>query len=132
MFILLTISKTLHTHSSFILTIFLLWNGVLGDKIYQQLIKVQNCIMYNSFLDLYSLFCLMMLNNDKLKFLVTFKHPYNWQGYLNIFNLWIGKIWCYHIVLYLLSSRVGDKWTRIADIRHRVKHYLSGSRPILL
>ncbi|TYJ97093.1 hypothetical protein E5676_scaffold23G00240 [Cucumis melo var. makuwa] len=27
---------------------------------------------------------------------------------------------CYHIALYWLSSQVGDKWTRTADIRHRV------------
>ncbi|KAL5799316.1 hypothetical protein ACOSQ4_032200 [Xanthoceras sorbifolium] len=37
-------------------------------------------------------------------------------------NCRIGKIGCYHIhiALYWLSSRVGDKRTRTADIRHRV------------
>ncbi|KAL5732796.1 hypothetical protein ACOSQ2_032488 [Xanthoceras sorbifolium] len=37
-------------------------------------------------------------------------------------NCRIGKIGCYHIhiALYRLSSRVGDKRTRTADIRHRV------------
>ncbi|KAJ0042895.1 hypothetical protein Pint_18366 [Pistacia integerrima] len=36
-------------------------------------------------------------------------------------NCRIGKIGCYHIhiALYRLSSRVGDKRTRTADIRHR-------------
>ncbi|CAN8222181.1 unnamed protein product [Cochlearia groenlandica] len=34
-------------------------------------------------------------------------------------NCRIGKIGCYHIALYQLSSRVGDKRTRTADIRHR-------------
>uniref|UniRef100_A0A7N0V0Z9 Uncharacterized protein n=1 Tax=Kalanchoe fedtschenkoi TaxID=63787 RepID=A0A7N0V0Z9_KALFE len=36
------------------------------------------------------------------------------QNYLSF-----GKIGCYHISLYRLSSRVGDKRTRTADIRHR-------------
>ncbi|KAK9732963.1 hypothetical protein RND81_04G034700, partial [Saponaria officinalis] len=31
----------------------------------------------------------------------------------------IGKIGCYHIALYRLSSRVGDNWTRTDDICHR-------------
>ncbi|KAI4295223.1 hypothetical protein MLD38_040526 [Melastoma candidum] len=34
-------------------------------------------------------------------------------------NCRIGKIGCYRIALYRLSSRVGDKRTRTADIRHR-------------
>ncbi|KAM0071639.1 hypothetical protein Hdeb2414_s0001g00027551 [Helianthus debilis subsp. tardiflorus] len=34
-------------------------------------------------------------------------------------NRRIGKIGCYHIALYRLSSRVGDKQTRTADIRLR-------------
>lgn len=46
-------------------------------------------------------------------------------------NCRIGKIGCYHIALYRLSSRVGDKRTRTADIRHRVNHRLSGPRLIL-
>ncbi|KAA0041965.1 ribosomal protein L10 [Cucumis melo var. makuwa] len=33
--------------------------------------------------------------------------------------------------LYRLSERVRDKWTRTADIRHRVKHCLSGPHLIL-
>ena len=41
-------------------------------------------------------------------------------------NCRIGKIGCYHIALYRLSSRVGDKRTRTADIRRRVNHRLSG------
>ncbi|XLS59284.1 hypothetical protein HN51_009039 [Arachis hypogaea] len=32
----------------------------------------------------------------------------------------------YSIALYRLSSRVGDKRTQTADIRHRVNHRLSG------
>ncbi|KAK7331496.1 hypothetical protein VNO80_31216 [Phaseolus coccineus] len=31
------------------------------------------------------------------------------------------KLKCYHIALYRLSSRVGDKRTRTADIRHRLQ-----------
>ncbi|KAK4275319.1 hypothetical protein QN277_018422 [Acacia crassicarpa] len=34
-------------------------------------------------------------------------------------NCRIGKIGCYHIALYRLSSRVGDKRTQTIDIRHR-------------
>ncbi|TYH76817.1 hypothetical protein ES332_D04G112800v1 [Gossypium tomentosum] len=34
-------------------------------------------------------------------------------------NCRIGKIGYYYIALFRLSSRVGDKWTRTADIRHR-------------
>ncbi|KAF6147974.1 hypothetical protein GIB67_024149 [Kingdonia uniflora] len=34
-------------------------------------------------------------------------------------NCRIVKIGCYHIPLYRLSSRAGDKRTRTADIRHR-------------
>ncbi|CBI32838.3 unnamed protein product, partial [Vitis vinifera] len=34
-------------------------------------------------------------------------------------NCRIGKIGCYHITLYRLSSRVGDKRTRTADFHHR-------------
>ncbi|KAG5599254.1 hypothetical protein H5410_030624 [Solanum commersonii] len=41
-------------------------------------------------------------------------------------NRRIGKIGCYHKALYRLSSRVGDKRTRTADIRRRVNHRISG------
>ncbi|GAY57272.1 hypothetical protein CUMW_178160 [Citrus unshiu] len=45
-------------------------------------------------------------------------------------NCRIGKIGCYHIhiALYRLSSRVGDKRTRTADIRHRGS--MVGPRPL--
>eukprot|EP01018_Ginkgo_biloba_P040564 Gb_32444 [translate_table: standard] len=37
-------------------------------------------------------------------------------------NCQIGRISCYHIPLYRLGSRAGDKRTRTADIRHGVNH----------
>ncbi|KAF6174454.1 hypothetical protein GIB67_030562 [Kingdonia uniflora] len=46
-------------------------------------------------------------------------------------NCRIVKIGCYHIPLYRLSSRAGDKRTRTADIRHRESSYRKPERGAL-
>ncbi|GKD68299.1 hypothetical protein Tco_1322389 [Tanacetum coccineum] len=65
--------------------------------------------------------------------MLIFNSPKHFVAYYALPRLWvprlnrrIGKIGCYHIALYRLSSRVGDKRTRTADIRRRVNHRLSG------
>ncbi|KAK8557807.1 hypothetical protein V6N12_010031 [Hibiscus sabdariffa] len=69
---------------------------------------------------------------------LIFNSPKHFVAYYALPRLWvprsncrIGKIGYYHIALFRLSSRVGDKRTRTADIRHRVNHRLSGPRLIL-
>ncbi|KAK8987000.1 hypothetical protein V6N11_055317 [Hibiscus sabdariffa] len=71
--------------------------------------------------------------NGKIKW-----SPKHFVAYYALPRLWvprsncrIGKIGYYHIALFRLSSRVGDKRTRTADFRHRVNHRLSGPRLIL-
>ncbi|KAL4308246.1 hypothetical protein GQ457_01G034110 [Hibiscus cannabinus] len=57
---------------------------------------------------------------------LIFNSPKHFVAYYALPRLWvprsncrIGKIGYYHIALFRLSSRVGDKRTRTADIRHR-------------
>ncbi|KAH0730943.1 hypothetical protein KY289_002131 [Solanum tuberosum] len=59
--------------------------------------------------------------------MLIFNSPKHFVDYYALPRLWvprsnrrIGKIGCYHKALYRLSSRVGDKRTRTADIRRRV------------
>ncbi|MCD9640579.1 hypothetical protein HAX54_025955 [Datura stramonium] len=61
--------------------------------------------------------------------MLIFTSPKHFVDYYALPHLWvpryppsnrrIGKIGCYHKALYRLSSRVGDKRTRTADIRRR-------------
>ncbi|GKA72296.1 hypothetical protein Tco_1339601 [Tanacetum coccineum] len=68
----------------------------------------------------------MLIFNSPKHFVAYYALPRLWvPSYLPL-NRRIGKIGCYHIALYRLSSRVRDKRTRTADIRRRVNHRLSG------
>uniref|UniRef100_A0A7N2LR59 Cellulose synthase-like protein E6 n=3 Tax=fabids TaxID=91835 RepID=A0A7N2LR59_QUELO len=61
-----------------------------------------------------------LIFNSPKHFVAYYALPRLWVPRYPPSNCRIGKIGCYHIALYRLSSRVGDKRTRTADIRHRI------------
>ncbi|XLU81284.1 hypothetical protein S245_004704, partial [Arachis hypogaea] len=63
-------------------------------------------------------FCTQNKRATKLRY-IPFS-PKHFVAYYALPRLWVPSI-----ALYRLSSRVGDKRTRTADIRHRVNHRLS-------
>ncbi|KAF3615058.1 Glutamine synthetase I [Capsicum annuum] len=61
----------------------------------------------------------MLIFNSLKHFVDYYALPRLWVPRYPPSNRRIRKIGCYHKALYRLSSRVGDKRTRTADIRHR-------------
>ncbi|KAK8640444.1 hypothetical protein V6N13_008197 [Hibiscus sabdariffa] len=61
-----------------------------------------------------------LIFNSPKHFVAYYALPRLWVPRYPPSNCRIGKIGYYHIALFRLSSRVGDKRTRTADIRHRV------------
>ncbi|CAN4076692.1 unnamed protein product [Withania somnifera] len=61
----------------------------------------------------------MLIFNSPKHFVDYYALPRLWVPRYPPSNRRIGKIGCYHKALYRLSSRVGDKRTRTADIRRR-------------